>query len=93
LNLDKTAKSCFYNEASQLDNVKSYLNTHPEVDTIYYLVLLEQHTPAAVDALKKQAQLSCQNIVSTPMGQLAMMKFNTKGTPSGSGNAFPACFK
>jgi len=61
--------------------LSDYLQSHPAIDTVYYVALREASTENAILILELQYQLISKRTIDTSIGKLDIFKFNTKIAP------------
>lgn len=66
---------------AQADAIFSFVQQHPEVDTLYYLALQEPNAEGAMFMLQSRYLLANEKTVETSVGSMNILKFDVKGVP------------
>lgn len=69
--------SRFYNNSSHLGDVTRHVQANPAVQKLYYLRFATADMQPALDALIAQYQLECTRSVTSTVGTLEILRFNT----------------
>lgn len=66
---------------AQAGGIFSFVQHHPEVDTLYYLALQEPNAEGAMFMLQSRYRLADEKVVETSVGAMNVLKFNVKEAP------------